>query len=1210
MNEPKSRSRTVLLVAVVAISAGVGFSLIVRHRRAEFRRYEIATAQQQIELKNRGIGFLENGDYEQADVAFSRLVKQLPNEPLGPRNLAIARLLAIDKSLGSGHTPEEAEATIAKASVAVDAMLKLEPDNAHTHLLAAELAEKSKDKSRHVDELSAAAEFAPKDAAVQFQLYSALQYSDDEAQRQRAHAALRAAAEFAPENIFVLTRWLSVQASAEDPTIAESLKRARRILSPFAAGIEVRARFNVIDAIDKCLAAVETKDWPIVIRNTAGIGNVVRPEPMSHIDRSRIDQHLLEYVVFDFNETFYGKLDLPPPTAPPTIEVKFSDVGESLPEVAGVRDLELADFDLDGDLELIVLADAGISVWKRDADAGAWKSIASLELPSGMQGFVVADLDRDNNETPPRKDNGVRPCLDADIDVIVFGEAGIFVLQNKLAADTGKRTLEPMPQDEALTGIKQVLTAALFDVDHDGDLDLAVSTQAGMSIFSNRDDLTFTDISDRSAMPPDGVRPTKIVAVDWNRDVAIDLILADGESGKVGYLENLMHGSLRWREFGPEFNLPKDVASFAVAELDGNASWDLIAAGEKQLASMLTTTPGNSQPSQVRWETFGGGGLQQLLMWDYDNDGYRDLLAWNDDAASLFRGLPDGGLQQAINILTISGKQMADCVTGDIDGDGDLDVVAATDDGISVYRNDGGNTNGWIDVALSADPDKKPSDASKRVNMHGIGSLLELKAGNTYQAQIVTGKATHFGIGSRDRADVLRILWTNGVPENRIDPARDTAICAKQDLKGSCPYLYTWDGEKFAFMTDLLWSSPIGLQFAEGVLAPAREWEYLRIPGDRLQKIDGEYRLQITEELWEAAYFDRVKLIAVDHPADIDIYTNEKVGPTEIATHKIHTVRNPRLPVAARDKHGRDVLASISHRDDNYLKAFDGRILQGLTDEHFIELDLGKLDNPQRIMLFLTGWVFPTDTSLNVAISQNPNIEPPRPLSIQVPDGKDGWREAIPYTGFPGGKTKTIAIDVSNIFSADDYRLRLTTSMQLCWDQMFFTVDEKPENVESIELPLMAADLHFRGFNRRIEHPGNGPESYGHDRVDSSPKWPPMAGRFTRYGDVAALLRSEDDQLVVMSSGDEMTLRFRAPDKPLQKGWRRDFVLYNVGWDKDADLNTVYGQMVEPLPFRAMRRYPIPIDQSRPSSPEYLDYLQRYQTRSQDVGRFWKALIR
>ena len=98
----------------------------------------------------------------------------------------------------------------------------------------------------------------------------------------------------------------------------------------------------------------------------------------------------------------------------------------------------------------------------------------------------------------------------------------------------------------------------------------------------------------------------------------------------------------------------------------------------------------------------------------------------------------------------------------------------------------------------------------------------------------------------------------------------------KQELlKGSCPYLYTWTGEKYEFFTDLLWAAPIGLQFGEGVIAPTRDWEYLLIPGDRLVPVDGQYRMQITEELWEAAYFDQVQLIALDHPEGTVVFSNE-----------------------------------------------------------------------------------------------------------------------------------------------------------------------------------------------------------------------------------------------------------------------------------------------------------------------------------------------
>ena len=90
-------------------------------------------------------------------------------------------------------------------------------------------------------------------------------------------------------------------------------------------------------------------------------------------------------------------------------------------------------------------------------------------------------------------------------------------------------------------------------------------------------------------------------------------------------------------------------------------------------------------------------------------------------------------------------------------------------------------------------------------------------------------------------------------------------------------------------------------------MAPTRAWEYLRIPGERLTPTDGSYWIQLTEELWEAGYFDKVELIAVDHPADIEIYSNEKVGPPDIAEFKIHTVRERRYPRAAVDQRGNDL---------------------------------------------------------------------------------------------------------------------------------------------------------------------------------------------------------------------------------------------------------------------------------------------------------------
>ena len=132
---------------------------------------------------------------------------------------------------------------------------------------------------------------------------------------------------------------------------------------------------------------------------------------------------------------------------------------------------------------------------------------------------------------------------------------------------------------------------------------------------------------------------------------------------------------------------------------------------------------------------------------------------------------------------------------------------------------------------------------------------------------------------------------------------------------------------------------------------------------------------------------------------------------------------------------------------------------------------------------------------------------------------------------------------------------------------------------------------------------------YDYKQVTRRPIWPPMRGKFTRYGSVRELIAEGDDMMAVLGAGDAMTLRFSVPRQHLPAGWKRDFVLHCVGWDKDADLNTIYGQTVEPLPFRAMKQYPYDPAEALPGGESYESYLRNYQTREQDSGTFWRRLL-
>src|SRR5258708_181529 len=146
-----------------------------------------------------------------------------------------------------------------------------------------------------------------------------------------------------------------------------------------------------------------------------------------------------------------------------------------------------------------------------------------------------------------------------------------------------------------------------------------------------------------------------------------------------------------------------------------------------------------------------------------------------------------------------------------------------------------------------------------------------------------------------------------------------------------------------------------------------------------------------------------------------------------------HTATERTLPVKAPDKHGRDVLEEIAREDGVFMKGFDAEPHRGLTDEHYLELDVGPLGHPKKVTLFLTGWLYPSSTSLNVGVSQDRSTPAPRPPALEVPDEHGIWQVVRPFMGFPGGRTKTIAVDLSDVFLTDDYRLRIVTNMEFCW---------------------------------------------------------------------------------------------------------------------------------------------------------------------------------
>lgn len=176
--------------------------------------------------------------------------------------------------------------------------------------------------------------------------------------------------------------------------------------------------------------------------------------------------------------------------------------------------------------------------------------------------------------------------------------------------------------------------------------------------------------------------------------------------------------------------------------------------------------------------------------------------------------------------------------------------------------------------------------------------------------------------------------------------------------------------------------------------------------------------------------------------------------------------------------------------------------------------------------------------------------------------------------------------------------------MEIYWDYIFYAEDHKTGEVKITKTNPEKAHHHYRGFSRQFRKGGRyGPHWFDYQNVSTDQKWRDLVGYYTRYGDVVELLQDADDMYIIANAGDETTIDFDASQFPkLKKGWKRDFLIYSVGWVKDGDLNTAMGQTVSPLPFHGMSTYPYEKNEAYPTTKLHRDYQRKYNTRN--IGTF------
>jgi hypothetical protein len=259
-------------------------------------------------------------------------------------------------------------------------------------------------------------------------------------------------------------------------------------------------------------------------------------------------------------------------------------------------------------------------------------------------------------------------------------------------------------------------------------------------------------------------------------------------------------------------------------------------------------------------------------------------------------------------------------------------------------------------------------------------------------------------------------------------------------------------------------------------------------------------------------------------------------------------------------------------------------------------MDFGELPSDRPLVLVLNGWLRFGGGMANIAASLDPTLPFPFPtLEAELPDGS--WQPIQTEVGAPAGKTKTIVVDLEHKLPIGAKRLRLTTAFEIHWDSAMLC--EKVDSAPTRQMTVTAdrAELHWRGFSQFADLPAWLPLTPDYERVQSIPPWNRTpAGWCTRYGPVEELLRKRDGALVLLNGGDELALSFRAASFPARpEGLVRDYFLYVMGWDKDADFHVVQGWRVEPLPFEGMDGQ----SYGHQNWPSEMDsgWMQKYNTR-------------
>ncbi len=865
-----------------------------------------------------------------------------------------------------------------------------------------------------------------------------------------------------------------------------------------------------------------------------------------------------------------------------------------------LRGAAVGDLDRDGRPELVVPMpgpDAHVALLRQESGGSFTDTTMGAGLADVTHASSCAIGDFDNDDIP---------------DLFVTGAAG-----NRLLRGKGDGTFADITRQAGLEAPSDPGRSAWFlDADHDGDLDAFVCSAGANQLWNNNGDGAFTNIALKAGVACADGGSVLVLPGDLDSDRDLDLVILRRDQPAKVFLNELL-GQYREADL-PGLDIRGD-AGGALQDFNGDGFPDLLVLGGNPREAKLFVGGGRgwftaeetfaaSAKALASWGPLGG-----LRVADVDLDGDLDIVCFGSAVHLL---LNDGrgrfGLQAQV-WQPAAGNRLAGIEVLDVTGDRVPDWVILEQGATSRVALAAGELVP-PSTALAIQPSGiRSRDGRTRSPASGYGVTLTARAGWREQKLLHTGQAgganqsllpVVFGLGGASKADYVDFLWPDGVAQSEMGlVAGQTHQVAELQRKiSSCPVLFAWNGSRFEFVTDFAGVGGLGYFSAPGVAAPPQVLEHVKIEPGQLRSRNGRYELRIAEPMEETAYIDRLELLAIDHAPDQQVFPDERLalsGPPP--THELLVVDAPIFPVRALDPTGHDCAAALRHVDRVYAyePPLDRRYL-GFCAPHSLELDFGDrlagFGVGDRVSLFITGFIeYPYSQTVYAASQSRLGWEPIR-VERQAPDGR--WQTIVPDGGAPGGMARTMTIDLTDQLTPATRKLRLTTNLELFYDRIFVARAGRVDTVSVSPVPLREATLRYAGFALEYSPDGRLPLIYDYDLREATAPFHTLQGAYTRYGAVTELLTEFDDRYVLVGPGDEIAVQFDASALPdLAAGRMRSFVLVSHAYCKDMDLYTATPRTLEPLPFRAMSRYPYPANEAYPDTPETRRFRSTYNTR-------------